>query len=202
VLFLDEPTTGLDPRGRADMWGVIAELVHSGVTLLVTTQYLEEADRLADSIAVIDHGKVIARGTADELKLQVGGETLEIVAGGDEQLAAATAVLRGLGSGAPVVEPHTRRISVVVTRGATSLLEAVRELDDRSVKLLDIGLHRRTLDDVFLALTGHTAAEADAAETDPCGCGQGRGRMSELASESMALRPLCFGRPSGRGGAA
>ena len=163
VIFLDEPTTGLDPRSRQEMWDVIGELVRGGVTLLLTTQYLEEADRLADSIVVVDRGTVIARGTADELKSQVGGETLDVVVGGDEQVAPATEVLREVGIGQPVVDDRARRVSVAVPAGASSLVDAVRRFDERGVKVLDIGLHRPTLDDVFLSLTGHTAEEVEAA---------------------------------------
>jgi ABC-2 type transport system ATP-binding protein len=163
VIFLDEPTTGLDPRGRQDMWNVIGELVRGGVTLLLTTQYLEEADQLADRILVVDSGRVIAGGTADELKSEVGGETLEIVVVSDEQVAPAVAVLRGVGNGEPVVDEKVRRLAVPVSGGASSLVEAVRRLDDHGVKVLDIGLHRPTLDDVFLALTGRTAEDAEEA---------------------------------------
>jgi ABC-2 type transport system ATP-binding protein len=163
VIFLDEPTTGLDPRSRQDMWEVIGELVRGGVSLLLTTQYLEEADRLADTIVVVDHGKVIAKGSADELKSEIGGETLDVVVATDDQVAPAVEALRGIGHGAPSVDDKTRRVSVAVSGGAASLVEAVRRFDDRGVKILDIGLHRPTLDDVFLALTGRSAEEAEAA---------------------------------------
>jgi ABC-2 type transport system ATP-binding protein len=163
VLFLDEPTTGLDPRSRLDMWEVIGELVRGGVTLLLTTQYLEEADRLADAIAVVDRGRVIARGTSDELKARLGGETLEVVVARDDALDVATGVLRGLGSAEPSVDAASRRVAVAVSGGPATLLAAVRELDDRGVTLLDVGLHRPSLDDVFLALTGR-AAEAPTQE--------------------------------------
>jgi ABC-2 type transport system ATP-binding protein len=162
VIFLDEPTTGLDPRSRQDMWDVIGELVRGGVTLLLTTQYLEEADRLADAIVVVDRGTVIARGTADELKSEIGGETLDVVVAGDEQVAPAAEVLRAVGNGSPTVDDRARRLSVPVPAGASSLVEAVRRFDELGVKVLDIGLHRPTLDDVFLVLTGHTAEEVDA----------------------------------------
>ena len=163
VMFLDEPTTGLDPRSRLEMWDVIAELVRGGTTLLLTTQYLEEADQLADSIAVVDRGRVIARGTSDALKAEVGGETLEVVVGEAGQLSEAAQVLAAVGGGAPQVSEHARRVAVPVAAGAAALVEAVRQLDERGVRVLDVGLHRPTLDDVFLALTGHAAQGTDGA---------------------------------------
>jgi ABC-2 type transport system ATP-binding protein len=160
VMFMDEPTTGLDPRNRQGLWEVIKELVSGGTTLLLTTQYLEEADHLAHDICVVDHGKVIARGTSDQLKARTGGERVEVVAHEGEQLTAAQEVLRGFGKGEVAVEPHTRRLTVSVTGGAKLLAEVIRELDARGVVIDDIGLRRPTLDDVFISLTGH-AAEAD-----------------------------------------
>jgi ABC-2 type transport system ATP-binding protein len=158
VLFLDEPTTGLDPRGRQDMWGVIDELVKGGVTLLLTTQYLEEADHLADEIAVIDHGKVIARGTSDSLKKQVGGERLEIV-GENENLAAVKEIVAKVSGSAINVDEGLRQVSAPVTTGSKALIEAAKLLDEKGIHPLDIGLKRPSLDDVFLALTGHVAEE-------------------------------------------
>jgi ABC-2 type transport system ATP-binding protein len=158
VLFLDEPTTGLDPRGRQDMWGVIDELVKGGVTLLLTTQYLEEADHLADEIAVIDHGKVIARGTSDSLKKQVGGERLEIVVENDNISAVKEIVAKVSGS-AINVDEGLRQVSAPVTTGSKALIEAAKLLDEKGIHPLDIGLKRPSLDDVFLALTGHVAEE-------------------------------------------
>ncbi len=160
VMFMDEPTTGLDPNTRQGLWEVIKELVSGGTTLLLTTQYLEEADHLAHDICVVDHGKVIARGTSDQLKARTGGERVEVVVHEGEQLGAAQEVLRGFGTGEVAVEPHTRKLTVSVTGGAKLLAEVIRELDARGVVINDIGLRRPTLDDVFISLTGH-AAEAD-----------------------------------------
>ncbi|CAB4757003.1 unannotated protein [freshwater metagenome] len=156
VLFLDEPTTGLDPRGRMEMWGVIDELVKGGVTLLLTTQYLEEADQLADSIAVIDSGKVIARGSADELKNQVGGERLEITVEAN-QIADATRLVEQVTGVKPSVDHGIRKISAPVSNGSASLIQVLRLLDEAKIHPLDIGLKRPSLDDVFISLTGHVA---------------------------------------------
>ena len=156
VLFLDEPTTGLDPRGRQEMWGVIQELVKGGVTLLLTTQYLEEADHLADEIAVIDHGKVIARGTSDALKSQVGGERLEITVENADIAKTQEIVARISGT---AMHTDVRTISAPVTTGSIALMEALRALDEAKIHPLDIALKRPSLDDVFLSLTGHVAEE-------------------------------------------
>lgn len=158
VLFLDEPTTGLDPRGRQEMWEVIEELVKGGVTLLLTTQYLDEADQLADDIVVIDHGKVIARGTSDALKKQVGGEQLEVIV--EHHNVEATLEAVGRVSGAkPTFDEGLRKISAPVSTGATALIEVLRYLDAAGVHPLDIALKRPSLDDVFMSLTGHVAED-------------------------------------------
>ncbi|MBM4793846.1 ATP-binding cassette domain-containing protein [Streptomyces sioyaensis] len=161
VMFMDEPTTGLDPRNRQELWDVIQELVAGGTTLLLTTQYLEEADRLAHDICVVDHGKVIARGTADQLKARTGGERVEVVVHDSEHLTVAEEVLRGFGKGEGTVDPHIRKLTVPVTGGAKLLAEVIRELDLRGVEIDDIGLRRPTLDDVFLSLTGHHVEDAE-----------------------------------------
>ena len=161
VLFLDEPTTGLDPGSRADMWDLIVELVKAGTTLLLTTQYLEEADRLANDIVVIDHGREIAHGTADQLKAQVGGERVEIVVAKAEDMAGAYAVLVKLADGPVVADDHTRRLTAPVAGGAGALMDALRGLDANGIAVLDVALRRPTLDDVFLTLTGPGACEAE-----------------------------------------
>jgi ABC-2 type transport system ATP-binding protein len=174
LLFLDEPTTGLDPRSRLGMWDVIRGLVREGTTLLLTTQYLEEADELADTIAVVDHGRIIARGTADELKSQIGGERIEVVVHSREAIAIAVEVLARDGDGTPTVDEHTRRITVPATGGAARLVQVVRDLDEAGIGIDDIALRRPTLDEVFLSLTGHAAE--DGAQEDgaaPAGAGAG-----------------------------
>jgi ABC-2 type transport system ATP-binding protein len=159
VMFLDEPTTGLDPRSRVGMWSVIAELVREGTTMLLTTQYLEEADQLADTIVVIDHGKAIATGTADELKDSVGGERLEIAVGDPADLPRARNALATFADGEPVMDEDNRRLTVPVRKGTEVLPDVVRELDAAGVKVTDLAIRRPTLDDVFLSLTGHVAEE-------------------------------------------
>ena len=165
LLFLDEPTTGLDPRGRLGMWEVIRDQVREGTTLLLTTQYLEEADALADEIAVVDHGRIIARGTADELKAQVGGERIEVVVRDRDDLAKAVATLAPDGGGS--FDQHTRRVTVAARGGAQELVDVVRRLGDARIQVDDVGLRRPTLDDVFLELTGHAAEEAEGDEDEP-----------------------------------
>ncbi len=179
VLFLDEPTTGLDPRGRTGMWDVISGLVADGTTVLLTTQYLEEADLLANQIVVVDHGQVIARGTSDELKAQVGGERLEISVARGSDLDAALRALSPYASGDLRVDHERRRVVVPVINGSRLLPSAVRDLDAAGLQLDDLALRRPTLDDVFLTLTGHAAEETPAAEPAPDGR---RGPINERVS--------------------
>jgi ABC-2 type transport system ATP-binding protein len=162
LLFMDEPTTGLDPRSRLGMWDVIRALVREGTTLLLTTQYLEEADELADTIAVVNHGKIIARGTSDELKSQVGGERIEVVIHGREALQRGLEVLAATCGERPILDEHTRRLTVPAHGGSARLVQVVRDLDEAGVGIDDIALRRPTLDDVFLSLTGHASEEAEA----------------------------------------
>ena len=167
VLFLDEPTTGLDPRSRIAMWDIIGELVAGGTTLLLTTQYLDEADRLADRIAVVDAGRAIAEGTSGELKARVGGERLEITLERGDGIEDASRVLERYahGDGDVRVEADRRYLAATVAGGAGLLAAVVRDLDTAGVRIDELGLHRPTLDDVFLTLTGH-AAEAGAADDE------------------------------------
>jgi ABC-2 type transport system ATP-binding protein len=183
VLFLDEPTTGLDPRSRLGMWDIIRSLVAGGTTLLLTTQYLDEADELADQIVVIDHGLVIAAGTAEELKNRVGGDVIEFTVPDRSRVADAVKAIAPIGEGEPHADPETGVVGVGVgARGSDALIEAVRSLDGAGVVTRGLALRRPSLDDVFLALTGH------AAEEDGQPAGRRRGRRAGR------------GGPGGRGG--
>ena len=162
IMFLDEPTTGLDPRSRLGLWGVIADLVAEGTTVLLTTQYLEEADRLADDIVVIDHGRVIAQGTSDTLKDAVGGDRVEVVIHDPQRVSEAAGLLTDRAAGEISVDADARAVSMPVAGGSTALVDVIRILDGAGIAVDDIALRRPTLDDVFLSLTGH-AAEDDAA---------------------------------------
>jgi ABC-2 type transport system ATP-binding protein len=173
VLFLDEPTTGLDPRSRLGMWEIIRLLVAGGTTLLLTTQYLDEADELASEIVVIDHGQVIAAGTSEALKGRVGGDVLEFTVPDRNRVADAAEAIASVGEGEPHVDKETGVINVGVGgRGSDALIEAVRSLDAAGVQTQGLALRRPSLDDVFLALTGHAAEE----DGEPSGAKRGRRR--------------------------
>jgi ABC-2 type transport system ATP-binding protein len=177
VLFLDEPTTGLDPRSRLGMWDIIRSLAASGTTLLLTTQYLDEADELADEIVVIDRGLVIAAGTAEELKGRVGGDVVEFTVPDRSRVTDAVTAITKVGEGEPHVDAETGVVSVGVGgRGSEALIEVVRGLDGAGVETRGLALRRPSLDDVFLALTGHAAEETE----EPGGRrGRRRGRASK-----------------------
>ena len=159
ILFLDEPTTGLDPRSRLGLWEVIHNLVAQGTTVLLTTQYLEEADQLAQDIVVIDHGKVIAHGTSEQLKDQIGGDRVEISVVDPSKVDAAVRAIASVSQGEPLVDEL--RVSAPVSGGSTVLVDAIRALDAEGVEVTDLVLRRPTLDDVFMALTGHAAEEEE-----------------------------------------
>jgi ABC-2 type transport system ATP-binding protein len=159
VLILDEPTTGLDPRTRVELWQFIEDLVADGTTLLLTTQYLEEADRLAARIVVVNDGRVVANGTPGELKHQMGGDVLYVQVTDPEYLEPAAAVLRGLSLARAHTDPTQLQVTVAIPEGASTLVSAARHLDDAGIELADLGIHRPSLDDVFLALTGQPATD-------------------------------------------
>ncbi len=182
VLFLDEPTTGLDPRSRLGMWEIIRSLAVGGTTILLTTQYLDEADELADEIVVIDHGLVIAAGTAEELKGRIGGDVLEFTVPDRDQVSDAVAAIAKIGDGEPHVDEETGVVSVGVGgRGSDALIEAVRALDAAGVQTRGLALRRPSLDDVFLALTGHAAEEED----QPSGRRRGRRKARAKGAERV-----------------
>jgi ABC-2 type transport system ATP-binding protein len=166
VLFLDEPTTGLDPRGRNEVWEAVRALVAGGTTVLLTTQYLDEADQLADRISVIDHGRVIADGSPDQLKSRLGGDRIDVVASRADQLAATAAAVARLSGTDPEVDPDTRRVSAPVRDRVAALTAAARELEAAGVAVEDIALRRPTLDEVFLHLTGHGTEAAEPARQE------------------------------------
>ncbi len=183
VLFLDEPTTGLDPRSRLGMWDIIRSLVDGGTTLLLTTQYLDEADELADEIVVIDRGLVIAAGTAEELKSRVGGDVLEFTVPDRSQISEAVAAIASVGEGDPHADKETGVVSAGVGgRGSDALVDAVRTLDAAGVRTRGLALRRPSLDDVFLALTGHAAEEDD----QPGGSRRGRRGRRAATDERKA----------------
>jgi ABC-2 type transport system ATP-binding protein len=183
ILFLDEPTTGLDPRSRAQMWETILDLARAGSTVLLTTQYMEEADALAENIVVIDRGRKIAEGTPDALKKQVGGERIELVLENEEDLLASNKILAAVcGSDDEIqVDEQARKLTAAVTGGVPVLKRVLQDLGEQEIRAADIGLRRPTLDDVFLSLTGHVAEEAEEETED------GEGPKTE-AREKEAVR--------------
>jgi daunorubicin resistance ABC transporter ATP-binding subunit len=172
VLFLDEPTTGLDPRGRMGLWALLGELTAHGTSILLTTQYLEEADRLADQIVVLDRGTVIASGPADQLKVRVGGDRLELHPRPGTDPHELAAAMTGLGSGPPTVDPDTGRVLVPVVDGPAVLPEVAARLAATGLRVSDLALRRPSLDDVFLTLTGQTTNEPSTSETSAVGAGR------------------------------
>ncbi len=188
VLFLDEPTTGLDPRSRSQMWETINDLVRGGSTVLLTTQYMEEADRLADDIVVIDHGTVIAHGTSDQLKSQVGGERVEVVVAEAADMPVARMVLGQLCGDDIQVDEQIRTLTATATGGPHVLKRVLDRFEEAKIRISDVGLRRPTLDDVFLRLTGHVAEEQPP-EEDGDGEGDKKGRRrGEARVKEEAVR--------------
>ena len=185
VLFLDEPTTGLDPRSRAQMWETIQDLVRGGSTVLLTTQYMEEADRLADNVVVIDRGQVIAEGHPDELKSKIGGERIEVVLSDSSHIPVARSLLQELSAGEIRVDEQTCTVTAAITGGVDDLHRVLELLKDRSIPVDDVGLRRPSLDDVFLSLTGHVAEEESAS---PDGKRDGKHSERDKAREKEAVR--------------
>jgi ABC-2 type transport system ATP-binding protein len=183
VLFLDEPTTGLDPRSRLQMWERIQELVRAGSTVLLTTQYMEEADRVADDIVVIDRGRKIAHGTSDQLKKQIGGERVDVVLDDSSDVPTTESVLSGLSVGEVQVDEQGRSLTAAVSGGVDVLRQVLQRLAEREVKVADIGLRRPTLDDVFLTLTGHTAEQVAEEPTKGDGDGHGADQPAGIPAE-------------------
>jgi ABC-type multidrug transport system ATPase subunit len=169
VLFLDEPTTGLDPRGRLDLWRLIKDLTAGGTSVVLTTQYLEEADHLADTITVLDHGRVIATGTADQLKARVGGDRLDLRAAPGTDPRSLVAALAGLGTAPATVDSDTGRVVVPVVGGPAVLPDVAARLAGAGIAVLELALRRPTLDDVFLALTGEAVAAPSTADSVAAG---------------------------------
>lgn len=197
VLFLDEPTTGLDPRSRLDLWAIIRELVSAGTTLLLTTQYLEEADQLADEIVVIDRGRSIAEGTADELKAQVGGERIEATIEDPSELDRACDAVAPLAAGAIERDETSGHLVVPITGGAAVLTDALRRLDAARVEVKDIGLRRPTLDDVFLTLTGHRAEEETSHGASTANGSTGGGTTGKMSTAGASPGEASTGRAFG-----
>ena len=176
VMFLDEPTTGIDPRSRIDIWDIIRDLQSEGTTLLMTTQYLEEVDYLADRIGVIDHGKLIAEGTANELKSRIGGTIIEAVVP-EEQRELATNVLRDVTGEEPMFEPNKACLVVHAPEGSKTLISVVRALDAADITADDLEMHKPTLDEVFLTLTGHVTEDEGDEQDEPTPTAAGRSRF-------------------------